>query len=51
MMVVSSPQERASIIFPVGSVIMRRSPVLLNPLSMLPSAIKTMFPLKFGKLL
>ena len=37
-------------VLPVGSTKMRLSPVLLNPLPMLPSAMKTMVPLKLGKL-
>jgi hypothetical protein len=49
-MVLSSLWESASIIFPAGSTRVSRSPVLLKPLPMLPSAIKTMLPLKLGKL-
>jgi len=49
-MVLSSPYESASIIFPVGSSRMMRSPVLLKPLPILPSAKKTILPLKLGKL-
>ncbi len=37
-------------IFPVGSRRVSRSPVLLKPLPRLPSAMKTMVPLKFEKL-
>jgi len=37
-------------VFPVGAARLRRSPVLLNPLPMLPSAMKTMLLLKSGKL-
>jgi hypothetical protein len=49
-MVLSSPYESALMILPVGSRRVSRSPVLLKPLPMLPSAIKTMLPLKLGKL-
>ncbi len=37
-------------VFPVGSRRVSRSPVLLKQLPMLPSAIKTILPLKLGKL-
>ncbi len=49
-MVSLSPYERASIIVDALSSRTRRSPSLLNPLPIHPSSMKTMVPVKSGKL-
>jgi hypothetical protein len=47
--VVSLPYESASIILPLGSVRMRRSPSFPSPFPILPSLMKVIIPLKSGK--